>query len=197
MTPRRMNTVLIAILALLVVGAGGFVFFANDSLTKTAQHTSRLMADIEVAEKQIKTYSATKQRVESLGYVNELAAKVLPDSEEQSVVVTELSTFAQREELVVSGIEFVDSPVAKKSSDKSKKDGTPKDVEVVSVVMKLKEVPYNRLLKFLDSVEGNQRKMQITNLSLKPDEDDREVLTEVSVALNLYVKKAAAEEKKS
>ena len=47
---------------------------------------------------------------------------------------------------------------------------------------------YDYLLEFLKSVEDNRRKMQVTNISLTPDADNRALLKSVTVELNLYVR---------
>lgn len=202
MTPKRMNHILIGSLALLCIGGIFILYFANQKLTAIAEETATLSADIEVTKKQIKTYNATRIKVESLGYVDELARKVLPDTQDQSVVVAELSAFAQRNELQVAGIEFIEvakdtkGTKPKKSSKKDEKSSTPKGVEVLPVLIKFTDAPYDNLLNFLRNAEGNQRKMQITSINLEPDEEQREIMSEVSVALNLYVKAGSSEGKK-
>lgn len=196
MTPKRMNTILIGILVVLVLLTGAGIFFANKQLTNTANETAKLSADIEVSKKQIDTYGITKIKVDSLDYVGDLANKVLPESQEQSVVVAEISQFAQRSRLTLAGIEFVEKPSSR--SSKSKKSTVPKGVVVTPIIVKFSGVKYEQLLEFLRTIESNQRKMQVTSINLEPNEEDRSILTEVSVAINLYVKKpdTAAEKKK-
>lgn len=194
MTPKRMHTILLCILGLLIAVTIGGLYFANQRLTSIANETARLSAEIEVSNKQIDTYTLTKIKVDSLDYVGELAGKVLPEDKEQSVVVAELSQFALRANLTVAGIEFAD-PASSSSGDK-KKSTIPKGVEVIPIVVKFNNARYEDLLEFLRTVENNRRKMQINNINLQPDEDDRTILSEVSVAINLYAKKPADSEKK-
>lgn len=192
MSPKRMNTALIGLLVFLMLGTIAGIYFANQRLTALAKETSKISADIEVTKEQIDSYTLTKIKIESLDYVGELAEKVLPESQEQSVVVAELSQFANRSRLTVSGIEFIE----KTSSRGNKKSVVPKGVEVVPIIIKFKDANYENLLEFLKTVEGNRRKMHVNNVNLKPKETDRSVLSEVTVTLNLYVKKAASPEKK-
>lgn len=193
MTPKKMRTMLLACLGLLIAATIAGLYFANRQLTGLAGETSRLAADIEVSKKQIDSYTLTKIKVDSLEYVGDLANKVLPEDKEQSAVVAELSQFALRSRLTLAGIEFADSV---KSSGDKKKSTVPKGVEVIPIVVKFNDARYENLLEFLRSVETNRRKMQVNNINLKPDAEDRAILSEVSVAINLYAKKPASEEKK-
>lgn len=196
MTPKKLKKILIGALAVLVIAASAGVFFANQRLTAIAEETARMSADIEVAKKKTAAYASAEQQIASLSYVGDLAEKVLPGSQEQSVVVAELSAFATRERLTVSGIEFVEQAktTKTKSKDKDKKAAVPKGVEIVPVIVKLSNAPYEDLISFMETVEQNQRKMQITSINLKPDVDQRSVLSEVAVTLNLYVKAAEKKE---
>ena len=203
MTPRRMNHVLkITILLLVIVVAGG-IYFADKQLKSIASDTARLRAQVEIGDKQLTTYQATKQKVDSLSYVQELAGKVLPEQQEQSLTVAEISQFALRARLTVEDITFVDTTktttTKTKSTDKKAKSTIPKGVSVIPMSIKFQDGSrYDYLLEFLKSIEDNRRKMQVTNISLTPDVDNRALLKSVTVELNLYVRsQGKTTEKKS
>ncbi len=190
MTPKRTNIILKVTLGVLILVILGGLYFSNKKLTALATDTSRLKADIEISQKQITAYQATKAKVDSLDYVDELANKVLPQDKEQSAIVAELSQFALRARLSVAEINFPDKPQAKSSS--KTKSATPKGVDVMPITIKFKEdSKYESILTFLRSVEDNRRKMQVTNISLKPDEEDRQKIKEVTVDINLYTRSQA------
>lgn len=190
MTPKRMNRILRGALALLMVIMIAVLYFANKSLTRVAQDTARLKADVVLQEKQLAAYQSTKTTVDSLRDVGSLAAKVLPDQQEQSLTVAELSAFAQRSSLRIKELTFAEPPVEQKGKKKDKeKSAIPKGVTVTPVVISFEEnARYDYFLDFLRAVEENRRKMQITNISLTPNEQNRALLEEVSVSINLYVK---------
>lgn len=190
MTPKRMNRILRGALALLMVIMIAVLYFANKSLTRVAQDTARLKADVVLQEKQLAAYQSTKTTVDSLRDVGSLAAKVLPDQQEQSLTVAELSAFAQRSSLRIKELTFAEPPVEQKGKKKDKeKSAIPKGVTVAPVVISFEEnARYDYFLDFLRAVEENRRKMQITNISLTPNEQNRALLEEVSVSINLYVK---------
>ena len=191
MTPRKMNLILKVVMLVLIIATGVGLYFANKKLTSTATETSRLKAQVEIGQKQIKTYEATKAKVDSLDYVEELAAKVLPQEQEQSLTVAELSQFALRSRLGVAEITFTDSTTKSKSSKTKTKTPIPKGVTVIPLTIKFKPgSKYDNLLEFLKAVEENRRKMQVTNISLTPDEVDRSSFQNVTVDINLYVRDA-------
>lgn len=194
MTPKKMNTLLKAALVVLLVVTIAGLYFANQKLVAIANKTSRLRAEIELSQKQLDAYSLTKVKVDTLGYANELATKVLPDSTEQSAVVAEVSQFALRARLGVSQISFADKDVVVPATN-GKKVTPPKDVTIIPISVQFKEgSKYENILEFLRYVENNQRRMQVVNINLKPSDKDRTQLSTVTVLMNLYVKKT--EEKK-
>ncbi len=198
MTPRRMRYILLACVLVIIVGTGVIVYAANRKLTDVAVKTSKLSAEIEVSKKKIQAYGATQSQIESLDYVESLAAKVLPENQEQSVVVAELSNFALRSKLTLGGIDFVDpvSTTANSNGAKTKtktKTVLPKGVIVVPIVVTFKDANYSSLLDFLRTIETTQRKAQVSSINLTPDTENRAVLSEVAVAINLYVKKQAGQ----
>lgn len=184
MTPRRMNQILKGALIFLLIMSGVTLFFANKELSKIASDTARLRADEAVSEKQATAYQQTKNQVDALDYVTDLANKVLPPSEDQSAIVSELTTFANRSGLSVKQIDF-------KSDQSTPTPQTaltvPKGVAVVPVTIAFDTgAKYDNLLNFLQTLETNQRKSQVTNVALTPDSKDRSALSQVTIQLNLY-----------
>jgi hypothetical protein len=64
---------------------------------------------------------------------------------------------------------------------------------VVPIVVTFKDANYSSLLDFLRTIETTQRKAQVSSINLTPDTENRAVLSEVVVAINLYVKKQAGQ----
>ena len=190
MTPKNVNIGLKIILGLMVVGVFSGLFFANKTLTSIAGDTAKQKAEIDVTQKQIDAYSLTKIKVESLDYVNELAQKVLPAEEDQSTLVAELNQFALRSNLTITQLTFADAKVV--ATDKKAKSIVPSGVSITPITLGFGSgVAYKDLLDFLKTLETNQRKTQLTNIVLTPDDKDRSQLSQVSVQLNVYTKKAS------
>lgn len=185
MTSKKLNLILkIVILSLIILASAG-LFLANQYLTGVAKQTERLKSQSEVYQTQIKKYQATEAKVASLGYVDELANKVLPDESSQSSVLAELSQFAVNAGLRVEQIDFQDTA----SAAAAKKVNRPKNVQFMVVRIEFKSgARYENLLKFLNTVENNRRKMQVTNISLTPTQADGTVMEKVAITINLYSK---------
>lgn len=188
MTPKKVNTALKILLSLLIVGSLVGLFFANKQLTQIAQDTSRLKAEVEVSQKQIDSYSLTKIKVESLDYVDPLAQKVLPAEEDQSALVAELTQFALRSNLTMTQLTFADQKAV--STDKKSKSAVPSGVSITPITLGFATgIAYDDVLDFLKTLETNQRKTQVTNITLTPEAEDGSLLSQVSVELNVYTKK--------
>lgn len=190
MTPRKLNMVLKAALALLVIATVGGLYIANSKLTHVAQETARLKADVQVADMQTKVYQQNKSQIDSLSYVNSLADKVLPATEDQSTVIAELSTYADRSSLRISQITF--PVVATGAATKLKT--VPAGVKVTPVVVQFKNVSYTGVLSYLKTLESTQRRSQVTNIVLTPDQKDGATLSQVEISLNLYSKQSGVKQ---
>ena len=166
------------------------LYFGDKRVAGVAMETSRLKAVVEVNQQQIKIYDQTKKKVATLGYVNEIANKVLPPDKEQSAIVAEISEFAKRSNLSVSQITFSEVAKTTGAAPAAKTNLViPKGVQVIPVTIQMQSgSTYNDVLDFLKTVENNQRKMQLTSINLKPNLDDRQILDQVNISMNLYAK---------
>lgn len=189
MTVKRVHQILVVLVVASAVVTVLGLYFANSKLTKLAEETATKKAEIQITQNQIKAYERTKETVDSLDYVEELAQKVLPESKDESSIVAELSQFALRSRLAVEQITF-NEVVKSTAKTKDKTSATiPKGVSVVPITVQLKAGgTYENLLNFLKSIEGNQRTMQVSNITLSPDEEDRTKLSQITVAINLYTR---------
>lgn len=191
MTPRKMNKALKISLALLAVLVAVGIYFADKQLQSVAGGISRLRAEIEITNQNVDNYELTKTKIDELSYVKELADEILPQTEEQSIIVAELSEFAKRSNLTTGSIEFTDESSSSAGSSASKTKKAPAGVEVVSVVFSVsEEASYQDVLEFLRYIEGNRRKMQVTRVSLTPGSDGQKI-ADLTISLNLFVKKKA------
>lgn len=190
MTPRLMNKILKGLLLVVALILLASLYFGDKRVAGVANETARLKAVVEVNQKQIKVYEQTKKKVSTLDYVNELANKVLPADKEQSAIVAEISEFAKRSNLTVSQITFSEIAKTTGSTPAVKTNLViPKGVQVIPVTIQMQSgATYNDVLDFLKTVENNQRKMQLTSINLKPNLDDRQILEQVNVSMNLYAK---------
>lgn len=198
MTVTSVNKFLKVSLVLCALITAGGLYLANYKIQHVAEETAGLKSKLEVNTKQIKQYETTKKKVDSLSDVNELAEKILPKQQEQSLTVAELSQFALRSRLKIVNITFKDSDEKKPvKGDTKKKTTIPSGVRVVPLTIQFQEgAEYQYILDFLKYVEDNRRTMQVTNISLTPMDTDRRKFKDVTVDINLYTTEKAPETKK-
>lgn len=201
MTPKKMNNLLWGVLALLIVATLTGLYFANKAVTERAHSTAKLRAETEINQKKLQIYTMSKQRAESLEYVDDLADQILPGDHDQSSTIAEISQFALRNNLQVADITFdIPDPEDTKKSKGKKDDQSkrlPKGVEIVPVTLSLQEgAKYDDILEFLKTLENNRRKMQVVNISLTPSEEDRSVFEQVIFRIHIYARQEAKQEAK-
>ena len=191
MSPLRVNQLLRGAIVVLILAIFGVMYVGDARLATLANETAKLKAEVLVNDKQIATYKLTEAKVESLSYVNELASKVLPPDQEQSVIVAEVSEFASRSRLEIDQINFIDAGKNKVSRNPKSTLSIPSGVAIIPISVQFKAgSQYANILEFLKTIESNRRKMQVTNVSLTPNPENRQELNQVSISLNLYAKQA-------
>jgi Tfp pilus assembly protein PilO len=197
MTVTSVNKILkVSIIACALLTFVG-LYVANYKIQDVAEETAGLKSKLELNTKQIKQYEITKKKVESLSDVNDLAQKVLPKEQEQSLTVAEISQFALRSRLKIVDITFkgIDKSQPAKG-DVKKKSIIPSGVQVVPLSVQFQEgAEYQYILDFLKYVEDNRRTMQVTNISLTPMDTDRKRFKDVMVDINLYTTEKVPEKK--
>lgn len=191
MTPKKMNLVLKGSLVVLALATLGGLYFANQKLTTLALHTTQLKADIEVSNEKLKIYESTQAKIDQLSYVKDLAAEILPQNENQSAIVAELAEFARRSNLQTNSIEFISTDgKSTATSTGAKTVAPPTGVAIVPVSFAVSGgAKYDDVLTFLHYIEDNRRKMQVTQISLTPDTKNGDLLDNVNLSINLFVKK--------
>lgn len=187
----RINLALKISIAVLTVLVLGVVVFADHQLSSTAQETAKLKAESELAKEQVQAYTLTKNRVQQLDYVDELANKVLPVEEDQSIVVAELTQFALRSNLTITQLTFEDSTqpsTALKSTGSTTQPRTtiPSGVKIKSASISLApDARYADVITFLRTIEDNRRRAQVTDVNLTP-KPGSDLLSQATIKLNLY-----------
>lgn len=189
MTPRKMNLALKITAGLVIVASLVFLYFANNRLSNIAKETASLKAQIEVSDNQLQIYEVTKKRVESLSYVEGLANQVLPATEDQSVIVAEITQFARNSNLQIGEINFIEGQAAG-----SKKAAPISGVKVTAFTIQIGGgATFENLLSFLRAIEGNRRKSQVTSINISPDSNSPGSLSNVTISLNLYTRTGATQ----
>jgi hypothetical protein len=201
MTPKRATFVLTGIL-ILIVFAGGAAFYLGDKMLQAkSAEISQQKAELEAVQTEVQIFQDSKEKVEKYGFVNDLAGKILPESKFQSEVVAELTQFATANNISIQALTFTGGDAANADPNLSQTDtveGLP-GVRVLGASMQFTTEPpinYSDFLNFLRRVETNQRKMQVTTLSITPNPEDPSTIASATVSVNIFLKDTAPAPKK-
>ncbi len=172
MKSKRLFWILIALNVLMVVGIiGTFSFASKIAKTKSAAIAVK-KAQISNNEKSLDNFQTLEHALNQNKEVEDIAAKVLPQDKEQSVVIKEINKFATAADINLDDLTFVagSGPTTTKTSTPTLT--TPsglKGVYVLKVQITGKNTSINNMLDFMKLIEDNRRRMQVTSISIKPN----------------------------
>jgi len=190
LNPRNYFFILLGILALIVAGTFAGLYYADNYLVEKADKISNLKAEDEILGQKLESAETTRENLNELAFVQELAADVLPDAKNQSEVILLISKIA--DEVGVSTETFSFSSTEGDPSDTSQT--TPLEGTVGVLVLPITTSftsTYNQLINFLERTELNKRKMQISNISINPrlnNEGESTGVLDIQLTINAYVK---------
>lgn len=186
MTPKKAFIVIIAVVMLIMVGGSTVYYFADQYLSEKAREISVLKADLEIVELKIATARQAESDLEQLSFIQDIADEVLPPEKIQSEVVGELISFAQDSGVRLDGINFqaTDTQATVPISQTEPLEGVP-GVNTLPITLTANG-SYNGILRFLENLEGNRRKMQVEAMSLAPDNETNTISSNIEI--NVYVR---------
>ncbi len=190
MRQKRAYLVMLGVLAATVlIGLAGF-YLGEQRLAKRAASIADLKADQQIAQQQIEIYKETEAKVEELSFVKELADDVLPQEKAQAAAVAQLQVLARESGVGVQTISFGGSsdPKSPELSQTNAVDGVT-GVRTFQVTLSLETgSTYKEFLNFLQKLERNRRKMQVTSLAITPDSNNRNILSSANLSINVYLR---------
>jgi len=152
--PQDLRT-LLTVLFFIVLGGGAALFYlGNTFVGDYALEVNRRLADADASGKQIDELQTLKgQLTQSNSLVSKANKIFATPSNYQSYLFNDLKNYAAAAGLTI----------AKTSFDNPSKTGT------YSITIKLEQpVQYNRLIAFLNNIEGNIPKFQVSSIELGP-----------------------------
>lgn len=193
MTPQKAFFALLAVTILVIGAGGGLYYYLNSSLVSLNQDVGELLAEQEVIGTQIQVYEETKQKVEELSFVEDLADEVLPQSKEQANVVAEIRRFVSSAGLQLEAVSFSSaSGSTGLSTSQTEAVTSLPGVRVLPVTAVISSgATYDQILDLLTKVESNQRKMQVTEVSLTPIPGS-DVIANFTLKMNIYLRSSVA-----
>ncbi len=185
--------IMLAVLAATLAASGGGFYLADQTLQKSSKEISDLKADQEIIERQITIYEDARKKIEELSFIDDLANQVLPSTKEQAEIIGELRSFAETSSLAIQSIDFDSGNSLNTNLDTSQTQpatGIPGVLVLpVGVVFQSSDTSpaFDNFVGFLEKIEQNRRKMQITEISMTPSSKNPSVLSAASLSIEIFV----------
>ncbi len=195
MTPKKTVFMLVGIL-LVIIGLGIAAFYYGDNILQIrSKKISLEKANLEAIEAEISIFEDSKEKVEEYGFIIDLIDKILPESKYQSEVIAELKAFSVENNMQITSLTFSGGETAVSSPQYSQTKAVEglEGVRVLSASIQFDTDPsiaYNDFLGFLRKIENNQRKMQVTSITVSPSAEDRTRLGTASVTVDMYLQES-------
>lgn len=199
MTPKRMFFAMLGVVVLLLALCGVSTYFAQKLIVDQGSKLTAHKLEQEVLDRQVTSLQQAKQDIAEYESLELIARSVVPQDKDQARTVLELVQIASRHSITITGVTFPDSQLGQGSGKKKTADpkltqltplDSPKGVYAMEIMIETDPddpVSYEQLVGFLDSLENNRRTAQVTNISINPDSDNRNIVT-FALSLTSYVK---------
>lgn len=201
MSPKRTFLVMIGVLAVSSALFVGVAYFGSQLITREGSSLTDLKLEAAVLKKQSDALQRAKRDIKDYEELEAIAKTIVPQDKDQAQTVLELVTLAKASGIDITSVQFPASQLGSASRNSKKKSSDPKLTQLTALSspkgvysMRIdletnKDVPvsYNQLLDFLRRLENNRRTAQVTNISITPDEANRNIVS-FTLALTSYVK---------
>jgi hypothetical protein len=189
MNAKKFYFTMIALLCVLIIGAGAMIYFGSSFMKKKSNSLVNAKLDSYTTEQKEKTYLQARKDLEKNKDLNDLVAKILPKDKDQAKAVSELYKIAAESNITIDKIQFPSSTLGQKAvvATGSTASSTPapaapipvtqsKAVDGLKSVMGIdidiysgKSMKYNDMISFLQKIELNRRSMQVKKITVTPD----------------------------
>jgi hypothetical protein len=206
MNSKRLNWLLMGIIALLIIGLLGGAYGVNSLLVKHANSLTDLKAKNQALEQEKIALAKAKQDIKKYSELEKITKTVVPEDKSQAEAVREIVNIASDNAITLGSITFPASTLGQGVGGKAttpvvvnpKTAGLSQLTPVKNIpgVYQLPivvnsdadhPVPYNRFISFLDALEHNRRTAQVSSITLQPDPNNRTNLS-FNLTLNEYIK---------
>jgi len=198
---KRTFFVLSFLLILIIGGIIGSTFYAVGYMRKKSQAISDIKAQNDLFDERSVAAQVSKKQLVQYKSFDAVADRILPKDKAQSNSLVELNKLANNQGLNVLAITYSDgkpaagtaattttTTTAPKLSQTFPVDGLPNILGMQVNVTYSNAIPYAKLLSYLDSIEKNQRKIQVTSLELQNFDPSQSLVQLKSASMRFYLK---------
>ena len=168
MTSKKFFYTLIGFFVLLIGLGVGTLYFGNSLLSKESKRISEAKANEEILEQKKRVKAQLEKRIKEIDDIKKLAEKFLPDTKNQEELIAEFYAIANKYHIPISGISFNDSGLSVGGQSQTSTNKDLKGVLVFPFKVSGFQTDFTTLINFMNEVENNRRRMQITSIDLQP-----------------------------
>lgn len=177
---------------LVITGIGVTIFsLAHSNLQQVATDVSHVVVDSDASQNNLTTLETVKKTLAVNQDVIVRASDIVADSQSyqyQDQIVTDIGGYANRAGIGITNIDFSAAKATAPSSPTAATPAAPLGVKTTSVSVTLKNpVDYNSLLRFIESIEQNLTKMQISKVSLSRSTAGNEITSDI-LTIEVYIR---------
>ncbi|MCA9338358.1 hypothetical protein KC949_02270 [Candidatus Saccharibacteria bacterium] len=197
MTPKKLRTILIVVLALMIVsGIGGFTLFVN-KMSSFAQEVALDNAKAHSSNDDLRILQGLDQRLKDDQIAINRTQQITATGDAytyQTQIVKDISQYATSIGVSIEGYTFnevskVETPAATGADTGAAQPLTIPGVRTSSISLSIRSpVSYQSLMKFLRALELNLTKMQIQGISLTRNTEDSNAVGVGPITVEIYIK---------
>lgn len=204
MKNKRIFQLLLVVLAIVVLGSIAGTIYGTSMLKKDGSALLEKKLEKVVLGKDEETLTKAKRDIAKYQELNRVAQAIVPKEKDQARTVREIYAIANQAGVQIESIQFPDSSLGQSAAKgKAKKkttvpEGSTQLVEVhglknvfaMPIDIGLSEdapITYNQVIDFLRKLERNRRTSDVTNISIQPDKDNRDLI-HMNLTINAYIK---------
>ncbi|MEI7632469.1 MAG: hypothetical protein WCJ60_04070 [bacterium] len=190
MNPKRLFSLMLAVLSLATVASIGGFLFADKQLSSSSKSVSLLKAEHDYQTDKINSLRSSNIAVPDSQGLNDLINSLLPRQKKQENLVADIIYTATTQSGIkpnqIVNISFSSSGIPDSLSGTS----VSKDIKGVYVypfTLQLKDISYQTMLKLFQELEKNKRIIQADQVAISPDKARAGYLSSVSLSLKTFV----------
>jgi hypothetical protein len=188
MNATKLRITLAALLVVLATGCAAGGWWAQGYLAEKVKETDHARIDAEVSQLEIQKLKQLKEKLAKDKDIVERAKQISSTAAQyryQDKVVQDIGEYANRRGIQINSFDF--NLIQKSQSGQS---AAPTGAEKVTFTITLRgPLPFDTFAAFLRDIESNLTKIQVTSLTIAPDIKDIKKVTNLSLTLEVYVKK--------
>lgn len=193
LTPKNLRIMLSISLFVIIAAAGTLAFISYKGLKETAITVSHTSLDANASQNNLRILQQLKDKLaeekENINRANSIVAES-QSYQYQDQIIADLKDYANRVGIEITNIDFSATTVSNTGAGSQQSAASslppPTGVKSMTVSVALKNpINYNALLQFLNFIEQNLTKMQISKITLAKDESG---VSSEALSIEVYVR---------